>query len=311
MKIPNLILIVLTITVLSIIALVNNLFPQVTQEWVARYNGPGNAWDWGTSIATDAAGNIYVAGYSVGSGTSEDYVTIKYNSSGVQQWVQRYNGPGNNDDNAYSMVVDGSGNVYVTGGSNQGGIGLDYATIKYSSSGGQQWVATYNGPPGNHDDFANAIAIDDSENVYVTGWSNASGSDTEDYATLKYNSSGVQQWVQRYDGPGNSRDLVRSIAVDSSRNVYVTGSSRIGATNETADYATIKYNSSGVQQWLQRYNGPGNYVDIAFGIAIDGFGRVYVTGGSSSGGSNTQDVTTIQLRSLTRASLTLQVFLGI
>ncbi len=80
-----------------------------------------------------------------------------------------------------------------------------------------------------------------------------------DYATIKYNSSGVQQWIARYNGPGNYSDYASSIAVDGSGNVYVTGRVLVAATD--IDYATIKYNSSGVQQWVTRYNGPGNGYD--------------------------------------------------
>jgi len=58
----------------------------------------------------DGSGNVYVTGYSIESGTYFDYATVKYNSSGVQQWVQRYNGG-----SAYSLAVDDSGSVYVTG----------------------------------------------------------------------------------------------------------------------------------------------------------------------------------------------------
>jgi uncharacterized delta-60 repeat protein len=261
------------------------------QQWVQRYNGPGNSSDAASSIALDGSGNVYVTGYSrAGSGFgTEDYATIKYNSSGVQQWVARYNGPGNFDDEATSITVDGSGNVYVTGYS--WGSLEDYATIKYNSSGVQQWVQRYDGPP-HLSDHAHSIEVDVS-NVYVTGYSSGSGTDY-DYATIKYNSSGVQQWVQRYNGPGNGLDEAFSFAVDGSGNVYVTGGSEGSGTGP--DYATIKYNSSGVQQWIAIYNGPGNDVDVAYSIAIDGSSNVYVTGYSWASGTG-DDYATIKYNS--------------
>jgi len=67
----------------------------------------------------------------VGSDTSYDYATLKYGPTGNQLWVQRYNGPGNGYDEASAIAVDGSGNVYVTGGSYDSVTSEDYATIKY------------------------------------------------------------------------------------------------------------------------------------------------------------------------------------
>src|SRR5215471_11864065 len=136
----------------------------VQQEWVAVYNG-GYGSDIASAVAVDGSGNVYVTGFSVGPGSCNlvcnDYATIKYDASGKQQWVARYNGPANDDDHATAIAVDASGNVYVTGSS----IGTawpdyDYATVKYDSSGQEQWVARYNGP-GNDFDLANAIAVDD------------------------------------------------------------------------------------------------------------------------------------------------------
>ena len=60
---------------------------QVSQEWVRSYNGVNNLEDQALASAIDASGNFYVTGYSTGSATSKDYRTIKYNSSGVQQWT--------------------------------------------------------------------------------------------------------------------------------------------------------------------------------------------------------------------------------
>ena len=114
-------------------------------------------------------------------------------------------------------------------------------------------------------------------NVYVTGGSSGSGT-RYDYATIKYNSAGVQQWVETYNGPANYNDTANDIAVDDSGNVYVTGSSD-GASSDNEDYATIKYNSAGVQQWLSRYDGGGGG-DDAYAMSLDETGTLYVTGDS-------------------------------
>jgi len=298
------------------------------QQWVARYNGPDNSSDEATAIALDGSGNVYVTGFSWGSKTASDYATVKYDSAGQEQWVLRYDGPASYTDEATALAVDGTGNVYVTGGSYGFGFNYDYATIKYNAAGQQQWVARYDGPINSDDeatgivldasgnvyvtgystgsagydyatinydafgqqqwvsrydgaahsvDYASAIAIDGSGNVYVTGYSGGSSTDS-DYATIRYDASGQQQWVARYDGPISSADEATAIALDASGNIYVTGYSY--GSNGTWDYATVKYDSGGQQQWVSRYDGTGNYNDYANGIAVDGAGNVYVTGAS-------------------------------
>jgi len=74
----------------------------------------------------DKAGNVYVTG------SSNDYVTVKYDTNGEQKWVKRYDGPANGNDSPSAMAVDKAGNVYVTGSSDGGASGSDYATIKLS-----------------------------------------------------------------------------------------------------------------------------------------------------------------------------------
>ena len=259
-----------------------------TKQWVATYNGTGNGTDHAYSIAVDGAGNVYVTGTSLGSSSNYDYATIKYDVSGTQQWVARYDGTGGGSDSPTAIAVDGSGNVYVTGYSSGSGSGNDYATIKYDAGGAQLWVARYNGP-GNGEDIANALAIDSSGNVYVTGTSFGSHSSDSDYATIKYDAVGAQQWAARYNGPGNGYDSAAAIAVDKG-DVYVTGTSFGSGTDN--DYATIKYDAAGAQQWAARYNGTGNRYDQGSAIAVDSAGNVHVAG-SSIGARTDNDYATV------------------
>jgi hypothetical protein len=258
------------------------------EQWVARYNGPGNGEDFARAIAVDDSGNVYVTGESPGSGTATDYATIKYSPSGQEEWVARYNGTGNGNDAASAIAVDGSGNVYVTGASLGSGTNSDCLTIKYDSAGHEQWVARYNGP-GNNSEEASAIAIDNSGNVYVTGAGGDPSTNPEYYLTIKYDSAGQEQWVATYSGSQNGYHFAHAIAIDGSANVYITGSS--AGSNFSSDYATVKYSASGTEEWVARYNGPGDDEDNASGIAVDGSGNVYVAGTSLGSGTNTDYAT--------------------
>jgi hypothetical protein len=242
-------------------------YPNGDTAWVRRYNGPGNNYNYAFAIAVDYSGNVYVTGSSYGIGTSCDYATIKYQPNGDTAWVRRYNGPGNSYDEARAIAVDGSGNVYVTGRSDWSDTSSSYATIKYYPNGDTAWVRRYNG-------LAFAIAVDGYGNVYVTGESAG-----RDYATIKYYPNGDTSWVRRYKGPGNSDiGAAFAITVDVSGNVYVTGG--IQGSSADDDYATIKYYPNGDTAWTRRYNGPGDYTDQAWAIAVDDSGYVYVTGSS-------------------------------
>jgi len=251
------------------------------QQWLRTY--VTNEDDYPNAVTTDGNGYVYVIGAS-GDLYFEtwDYVTVKYSAAGDSVWIARYNGPADGFDEARGIALDNSGNVYVTGGSAGAGTGPDYTTIKYNPSGDTAWTARYNGP-GNAADWANAIAVDASGNVYVAGSSSGAGLN-RDYATVKYDSQGNQQWVMRYEAVAGNDDEARAIALDSRGNVYVTGAS-VGSGTD-ADYATVAYDPAGNQRWAERYNGPGNNTDNGNAVAVDASDFVYVTGESFGSGTD-------------------------
>jgi hypothetical protein len=244
--------------------------------WVRRYNGPSqDADDMATSVCVDGWGNVYVAGYSSGSGSSWDFATIKYHSNGDTAWVRRYGGPGNSHDGVYAMAIDDFGNVCVTGPSWGIGTESDFATIMYYPNGETAWVRRYN-EPGEETESGHAIAVDDSGNVCVTGHSSYGG-----YCTIKYDPNGDLLWV-RYYGGFSRNDAAMDIAVDDAGGIYVTGNSTGAGTGK--DYATVKYYPDGKTAWIARYYGqPGYSKDRARAIAIDGHRNVCVTGFSNNG----------------------------
>src|SRR5262249_8357955 len=157
-----------------------------------------------------------------------DYYTAKYAAAdGALLWEKRYNGQNNGDDYANAVAVDGSGNVVVTGYSDNG-TNYDYYTAKYGAADGALlWERRYNGPA-NRDDLANAVAIDGSGNAVVAGTSSVDsfGNPTGDYYTAKYGAAdGTLLWEKRFTGP----DAVSSaLALGPGGMVVVTGTSNGG-----------------------------------------------------------------------------------
>jgi len=261
------------------------------EVWVQRYNGPGDADDRAEAILSDTNGNVIVTGYSYGGvGTRHDYLTIKYSSSGVPVWTNRYNGPANGNDYAFAVAIDRTGNVFVTGhsatSSSEDG-NSDMATVAYSSTGALLWTNRYHGP--GNGSGGNAIATDKNGNVFVAG-SSSGIADNYDFVTIAYSGAGSPLWTNRYDGTGNSYDSPRRLAVDKSGNVFVTGSS--SGSPGTSAFITVAYSNTGVPLWTNRYVGPGNGYDSASAVAVDNNGKVFVTG-SSIGDTGSPDFLTL------------------
>jgi hypothetical protein len=242
--------------VLSITGFYDKVCAQYIQQWVNRYSSSGAYYDDARKVISDKYGNIYVTGYIKGSGgdnTGYDYCTIKYNSDGVQEWLVTYNGPGNFDDRAWDMVVDDTGNVYVTGYSSftafPNSDSTSMCTIKYDTNGNVKWKTDYYGPMREFN-FGKKIRLDKQGNIYIAGETRYNVNLSKSYVVVKYNRNGIKIWDAIYGSPfpGNQSGL-NGMVIDSFGNVYVTGYSPHKYSGGPSAVCTIKYDSSGVMKW--------------------------------------------------------------
>lgn len=249
-------------------------------SWIARYEGPENGNNIPNEMLLNKRGNIYVAGSSSGDDSGDDYMTIKFDTLGNRIWAVRYSSSGNRYDAAYGIAMDSSENIFVTGeGYNTSTGAIDCITIKYDSSGNQQWISSYQA---GLRCIGYQVRTDKWGNCFVTGVGNVG------IFTIKYNSDGIQIWNAAYNNTGP--ESPRKLEIDSSGNIYVAGISNIG---NYYDYITIKYDSSGNELWNRRYNGTANYMDQLTDMKVDKYGNVYVTGNGTQTGRG-YDFTTIK-----------------
>jgi hypothetical protein len=248
------------------------------QMWVRNFDRGVGDNDICRSIALDAAGNVFVTGFSRGGSSSNDVLTVKYDNAGTQQWASFYNGPYNGVDEGNSIAVDANSNVYVCGFTPDSAAGKDALTVCYNSAGTQQWAQVYDGPASGNDELLD-IVLDGSANVYVTG-NAAQGPFNWDILTIKYSSAGSQLWLDAHGSPTDG-DYGKAITLDMNGNVLVGAQSGL-APNNWFDYLAVKYTSAGVFQWDARYNNGNNKYEDLWEICADNAGYVYVTGQSQS-----------------------------
>jgi len=253
--------------------------------WQVQYSRPGviSGKDEAAALALDNNWDCFVTGRSF-NGSNDNMITFKYDgSSGAVLFTQIYNG-GGGDDRGIDVAIDNAQDVIVTGRSDNGS-NQDFRTIKYSNAGGILWSKFYNGPL-NQNDRPVKIAIDPSDNVYVTGEVDIDNSSLidYDYAVIKYNSAGTLQWA-RTEGSNAESDSPTDIVIDPAGDVIVTGKADLNTnlliTNN--DFMTVKFNSAGVLQWKKFHAGTlSGGSDIASCVIVDGAANCYVAGGSEN-----------------------------
>ena len=243
-------------------------------------SGAGRS-EFGSSIVTDASGNLYVTGGTVGDGP--DVMTLKFNAGGVLQWRQVYDGPAFapfSNDAPVKILLDPSGNVLVAITGYQSGYHADYVVNKYAPANGALLWSKNWGVTG--DDFPVDMEIDSAGDIYVTG----TGIDfINKYSTIKLRGTDGQLLWQFYDAIGQ-RHSARALYLDGAGGVLITGTSDPdgNVSNFNDDFFTVKRDAaSGALLWTNLYGQPCiQCFDQPSDVRVDPEGHVFVVGRTSS-----------------------------
>lgn len=318
--------------------------------FIAKYDAAGNyiyakalsgpSTEEGLGIAADNAGNVYITGYfsgtvdfDPGAGTSNlssiatnrDIFVAKYDVNGNYVYANAFGDY--NTDYGNGIAVDAAGNAYITGyflgtvdfdpgagtASLTGAGSFDIFFAKYDPNGNYLFAKALRG---SSNEQGNAIALDASSNIYLTGLFSGTTDFDPDAGVVNVNSSmgSNDVFLAKYDAAGNyiyakamggtGNDYGQSIAVDASGNTYISG-----IFNSTADFdpsaATANLSSAGsTDAFMAMYNASGGYVyakkvggissEFGYGITVDVFGNVITAGAfSGTGGDFDPDAGTV------------------
>ena len=280
-----------------------------TAQWVKQMGTSGIS----NGVSSDAAGNAYATG-AVGSPGLFDDVVIPCNVSDV--FLARYDtagglvwakcGGGDLLDQGNDVATDPAGNSYVVGSIQTNSLhptaqfdnitltghgDFDWLVVKYDPAGNVLWAKNAGGTGA---DFAQGVALDQSGNVYVTGF--YTGTVTVDGVTLtsrgifdiflgKYDANGTLLWIKSAGGTGS--DQAHGVAVDAQGNIGVTGEFQSTATFGSrsikaaglGDAFIAKYDAAGNNIWVHGGGSTTSFAgDPAKAIAVDGASNFYITG---------------------------------
>ncbi|MCX6244164.1 MAG: SBBP repeat-containing protein [Bacteroidetes bacterium] len=299
--------------VISSLCFFSNLSYAQTPDWLWAKGAGGTDNDIPQSVAVDASGNPYMAGwfksptitfgsYTLTNTGGEDVFLVKYDAGGDVLWAK--SAVGTVSDYAHSIAVDASGNAYVAGrftsptitfGSftltNAGGLDCyNIFLVKYDANGNVLWAKSAGGG-GN--DYAYAVAVDVSGNAYVTGFfkspaitfgsTTLTNTGSEDFFLTKYDANGNVLWAKC--AVGTAPDGGYTVAVDASGNPYVAGwfdsptitFGTITLTNVgNNDMFLVKYDANGNVLWAKGAGGTTD--DYSLSVAVDASGNSFVTG---------------------------------
>src|SRR6185369_13310406 len=278
-------------------------------DWAANYGGSVGSVASNQATATDASGNVYLAG-SFGGATftlgnvsltkigTQDVFVAKLDASGTVLWAKNFGG---------------SGNVYLGGDFQSANLttpaitkigDYDAFAIKLDSTGTITWAKNFGGSGATT--YGQSIAVDGTGNVYLGGYFQSANLTVPaltkmgpyDAFAIKLNSTGTTTWAKNFGGV-LAYTSANSIAVDGSGNVYLGGSYNtwsIATPSLTmigiSDALVIKLDANGVITWAKNFGGTGAQAYVQ-SISVDTSGNVYLGGRFNGANLTTPTLTKI------------------
>lgn len=239
-----------------------------------------------SALAYDTDGNLYATGLGYTTSSGNKGITVKFNATTVDvTWQNSLSTGSTSDYNNFNTIdVDNSNNLYVAGTSTTSWQAATkystYQIAKYDTDGILQWQRNLGyGAVTSVPAFGQGLVVEKSTgNLYVTGDNvvgSVSSTQTTEMTLIKYNSSGSILW-SKIIGTSGTNDHSKAVALDSTGNVYIVGSTTYSGQNAAA---IVKYNSSGVLQWQKCLSGTTNSNRNEFSsITIDSSDNIFVCG---------------------------------
>ena len=200
--------------------------------------------------------------------------TLSFGAEVYEAWVATYQAPGPVQDAPNDLAIDDSGNIYVTGLSQD----FEFITLKYRPNGTLAWSRVFDThSPGRG---ACCISLEQSGGFFITG--TAYSGVAESLVVVKYDANGDTLWARYYRSGINTHDVAVALAVDNSGNALIAGHTFVDSDHsEPSDIFVVKYSSTGDTLWLRKY-GTTLGDEKPSAVAMDVDGSVYVAGYAGS-----------------------------
>jgi hypothetical protein len=246
-----------------------------------QYSGGPSKSEHGASVATDAAGNVYVAGGTTGDGG--DALILAFDPDGDLLWKRIWDGPAlapYSQDTAFEILVDPNGDPIVLIHGVMASLHPDYVVVKYSAGDGTTiWDKKWGGAG---EDSPRDMEIDAQGDVFVTG---TGLNFRSEYSTIKLRGSDGGLVWQAFDS-GGFRNGAAALTLDRVGGVYVTGTVDPDGdqSNQNDNIYSVKRNAAdGAPLWTHAYGANCLYCfDAAADVSVDAAGNVFVAGTTSS-----------------------------